>query len=194
MRRLTLMTRRPRVLSQALVPERSLLTEVTLLLAASLFIAATAQFRIELGISPVPITGQTFGVLLIGALLGSRRAPMAVLLYLAEGAAGLPVFTGGAAGAAHLVGPTGGYLLGFVAAAGLVGWLAERDWDRRPTTAVLAMALGNVVIYAFGLAVLSAYVPSDVLLLKGMILYLPGDLVKIALAAALLPLSWRLVE
>lgn len=194
MRRLTLLTHRPRVLAHALVPERSLLAEFTLLLAASLLIAASAQFRIELGISPVPITGQTFGVLLIGAVLGARRAPLAVLLYLMQGAAGLPVFTGGTAGVAVLLGPTGGYLMGFVFAAALVGWLAERGWDRRPTTTVLAMILGNVVIYACGLALLSAFLPTDALLLKGLLLYLPGDLVKIALASALLPLSWRLVD
>ncbi|MBI2939606.1 MAG: biotin transporter BioY [Chloroflexi bacterium] len=182
-----------RAMAQALAPDLSLAGQLLLVVVASLVIAASAQVRIELGFSPVPITGQTLGVLLVGALLGPRLAFGATTLYIVQGVAGLPVFAGGTAGVARLLGPTGGYLIGFVLAASFVGWLAERGWDRRPVLTLLAMTLGNVVIYAFGLAVLSLYVPAERLLIAGLLPFIPGDLVKIVLAAALLPAGWRVV-
>jgi biotin transport system substrate-specific component len=108
-----------------------LLYDAVLVVTGSVFIALLAQVAIPLPFSPVPITGQTFAVLLVGVLLGSRRGGLGVLLYLLEGAAGLPFFAGGTAGLARLAGPTGGYLVGFVVAAIVVGLLAERGWDRR---------------------------------------------------------------
>ena len=172
----------------------TLSARVLLVVAGSLLIALAAQVAVPLPWSPVPVTGQTFAVLLIGAAFGGRLGAATVALYLAEGLAGLPVFApGGPVGPARFLGPTGGYLLGFVAAAYVVGTLAERGWDRRLVTAALAMLLGEVVIYAFGLAGLARFVPADRLLTAGLLPFIPGDLVKLALAALALPTAWRLV-
>ena len=111
-----------------------------------------------------------------------------------EGLAGLPVFSGGGAGPAHLLGPTGGYLLGFVAAAGLTGALAEHDWDRKLHTALPAMLLGNLVIYAVGLPWLSVYAGAGRALTLGLLPFIFGDVLKILLVAVLLPVGWRLVR
>jgi biotin transport system substrate-specific component len=139
----------------------------------------------------VPITGQTFAVLLTGAVLGARRAFLAQALYLIEGACGLPVFAGGAAGAAMLAGPTGGYLCAFPFAAALTGALAERGWDRRFVTMFAAMLLGSVVIFGVGLVMLSRFLPASNLLAAGLWPFVPGDLIKSALAALAFPAAWR---
>jgi len=115
-------------------------------------------------------------------------------MYLAEGAAGLPVFAGGGGGPARLAGPTGGYLIGFVAAAFITGLLAERGWDRRVGTTLLAMLVGNIALYAFGLPWLACFVESGRVLTLGLLPFIPGDLLKLALATALLPLGWKLME
>jgi len=167
--------------------------DLALVLGASLAVALCSQVEIRLPGNPVPITGQTFAVLLVGALLGPRRGGLALLAYLAQGAAGLPVFAGGAGGAAHLLGPTGGYLIGFAAAAALVGWLAERGWDRTPWFTAAAMILGNLVIYAFGVTRLSAFVGSAQAVPLGLVPFLPGDLIKVGLAAGLLPAAWKIL-
>ncbi len=172
----------------------ALLYDAALVLGASLVIALSAQVAIQLPFSPVPITGQTMAVLLVGALLGSRRGALAVLAYIAEGLAGLPVFAGGAAGLARLFGPTGGYLVGFVAAAFLVGWLAERGWDRRFGTTLAAMTLGNLVIYGVGAVWLAVFVGGlSRAWSLGVLPFLPGDAIKIVLAAVLLPGGWKLL-
>lgn len=170
------------------------LTETSLVLLGSVLVALAAQVRLDLPFTPVPITGQTFGVLLVGAALGSRRGALAMLAYLGEGAAGLPVFAGGGCCIPWLLGPTAGYLWSYPAAAWLVGRLAEYRWDRRPATAALAMGVGNLVIYAGGLTWLAFLGGADRLLLVGLVPFVPGDLIKIALAAALLPGAWRLIE
>jgi biotin transport system substrate-specific component len=123
---------------------------VGLVIVFSLFIAASAQFAIPIG--EVPITGQTFAVLLTGALLGSRLGAAAVIAYLIEGALGLPFFAAGGSGIARFIGPSGGYLIAFPAAAYVTGAFAEFGWDRRYHTAVIAMAIGSVVILATGWA------------------------------------------
>ena len=165
--------------------------DVLVVLGGSLLIALSARVALLLPGSPVPVTGQTFAVLFLGALFGSRRGALAVVAYLTEGALGLPFFTGGA-GVLYLVGPTGGYLAGFVAAAWTVGRLAERGWDRRPVSALAAMLAGNGVIYLCGAAWLAVYVGPGRAATLGVLPYVPGDLIKIALAAFLLPLGWRL--
>lgn len=177
------------------VRRSALLYDAALVLAGSLLIALSAQIAIPLPFSPVPITGQTMAVLLVGALLGARRGSLAVLVYIAEGMAGLPVFApGGAVGPARLLGPTGGYLVGFVAAAYLVGLLAERGWDRRVSTTAAAMALGNVVIYTVGVLWLTVFVGSfSAALAAGVVPFIPGDLVKIVIAALLLPAGWKVL-
>ena len=161
--------------------------------AASLLIAAVAQIAIPLPFTPVPLTGQTFGVLLTGMALGSRRGALAVALYVLEGAVGLPFFAGGAAGLAKLLGPTGGYLFAFPIAAFVAGLLAERGWDRKPLTTVLGMLLASLTIFFFGALWLSRFVGGIVpAVVQGVVPFLPGDLIKSLLAAGLLPAAWRL--
>ncbi len=169
--------------------------DVTVILAASLVIAVCAQIAVSIPFSPVPVTAQTFAVLIIGALLGAKRGSLAVLAYIGQGAAGLPVFAMARSGIGVLVGPTGGYLVGFIAAAFITGFLAQRGFDRKPATTVGAMLLGNCVIYAFGifwLACLVGFKPT--VFAVGLYPFIVGDIVKIALAAALLPAGWKLLK
>ena len=172
-------------------PRSSALRDVLLVVGASLVTAVAAQIAIPLPFSPVPLTGQTFAVLLSGALLGPRRAFLSQALYLLEGGAGLPFFAGGAGGASILLGATGGYLLAFPLAALVTGALARAGWDRRFSTMLAAMLLGSVVIFGFGLAGLSRFVPTNRLLSLGLLPFLPGDLVKATLAAIAVPGVWR---
>ncbi|WP_457632448.1 biotin transporter BioY [Oceanithermus desulfurans] len=168
-------------------------------LAGAGFVALLAQVALPLPFTPVPVTLQTLGVLLVGAALGSRLGAQALGLYLAAGAAGLPVFAGGGAGVGWLAGPTGGYLLGFVAAAWLAGRLVERfAADRRPLAAFLAMLAASAAIYAFGLAGLAGWtalagrpVSLPGLLALGFYPFVLGDLLKAGLAAVLLPAAWK---
>lgn len=175
-------------------PGRFWLYNLGLILGFSILIGLSAQISIPLPFTPVPITGQTLTVLLTGAVLGSRRGALAVLTYLAQGFAGLPVFAGGKFGLATLFGPTGGYLLGFVVAAFVTGWLAERGWDRNFKTNALAMLAGNVVIYLVGLPWLAVFTGANQAIALGLLPFIPGDLLKLALATALLPIGWRLVR
>lgn len=167
---------------------------VGLAMVFSLFIAASAQFAIHIG--PVPITGQTFAVLLTGALLGSRLGAAAVIAYLIEGAVGLPFFAGGGAGIVRFLGPTGGYLVAFPAAAFITGAFAEHGWDKRYLTAVAAMAIGSLVIFLGGwawYAVLTNTPPVAAFKLA-VLPFLLGDVIKIALGAAVLPTGWALLK
>lgn len=176
---------------EAMVPPTEGLWSAAVVAGMALLIALCAQIEIRLPFTPVPLTGSTLGVLYAGALLGSRRGAASVLLYLALGAVGLPFFAGGAAGWQTFAGATGGYLVGFLPAAWLAGRLSERGWDRSPLTAFAQMLLGSVVVFAFGLAVLSFYVPGRELLAKGLYPFVVGDLFKSALSAGLLPLGRR---
>jgi len=128
----------------------------------------------------------------VGGLLGSRLGAMSLLLYLAEGALGLPVFAGGAGSVLHFAGPTAGYLFGFVAAAFVVGWLCERGWSRKVETAVFATLLGTAAIYLFGLPWLAQFTGWDKVLQLGLIPFIPGDVLKVILAALALPLGWKI--
>jgi biotin transport system substrate-specific component len=161
----------------------------------SLLTAAAAQVVVPLPYTPVPLTGQTFAVLLTGALLGPRLGALAMLAYLAEGAAGLPFFRNGAGGVGHFAGATAGYLLAFPAAAYVTGALAERGWDRRFLTAAAAMALGSFVILACGWAWLALMFKGGTQAFwLGVAPFLPGDVLKVALAAAALPAGWALLR
>ena len=167
---------------------------VGLVLAFSLLMAASAQIAFPIG--AVPITGQTFVVLLTGALLGSRLGAITMIVYLVEGASGLPFFSGGRGGLLHLLGPTGGYLVAFPAAAFITGAFAEHDWDRRFLTAVAAMAIGSVVIMLSGwtwYAIVTNSSMSAVFKLA-VLPFIPGDIIKILLAAATLPAGWALLK
>ena len=170
----------------------SLWLEIPLLLGFNLILVACAQIAIDLPF--VPVTGQTFGVLLIAMALGRVRGTAIVAAYLIEGACGLPVFAEGRAGLPVFFGPTGGYLIGFAAAAVLVGWLADKGWDKRYMISILAMTLGTLVIYACGLAWLSRFVPANSLLTIGVIPFLPGAAIKIGLAAVVLPSVWKFLK
>lgn len=176
----------------------SVLTDVALVVAGSVLLAAAAQIAIRLPGNPVPVTGQTLGVLLVGACLGARRGTAAVLLYLAYGAAGLPVFAGASGGLALLStsAATGGYLVGFVPAAFVVGALAERKWDRRPLTALPAMVLGEVVIFAVGVTWLAGALNVSVGAAVGLGLtpFLLGEGLKLAVATGLLPGAWAFLR
>ena len=160
-----------------------------LAVAGSALIAICA--RIQVPMWPVPMTMQTFAVLLIGLAYGSRLGAATVALYLFEGAAGLPVFAIGA-GLAYFAGPTAGYLFGFVAAAAFVGWLADRGWGRPAGRAFVAMLGGSAVIYLFGVGWLAAFVGTEKALALGAVPFLPGDVLKAALAAAALQIARRL--
>jgi biotin transport system substrate-specific component len=178
-------------LADVAIPRAGFVHNVLLIAGATAITALAAQIAIPVPWSPVPITGQTFAVLLSGAVLGARRAFLAQALYLVEGACGLPVFAGGTAGIVKLVGPTGGYLAAFPVAAFITGALAERGWDRRFGTMLAAMLLGSVTIFALGLAVLSRYVPANGLFAAGLLPFVPGDLIKSSLAALAFPALWR---
>ena len=181
-------------LADVALPRSSTLTNVLLVVGASIVTSLAAQVAIPVPWSLVPITGQTFAVTLTGAVLGMRRGFLAQALYLAEGACGLPVFAGGAAGPAILAGPTAGYLIAFPIAAALTGALAERGWDRRFATMLLAMLFGSVPIFALGLAMLARFVPAGGLLAAGLFPFIPGDLIKATLAALAFPAAWRWVR
>lgn len=167
--------------------------DVALIIGGSLLIGLCAHIKVWLPFSPVPVTAQTFAVLILGVLLGARRGCLAVLAYIIEGAAGLPVFAAGI-GAAVLLGPTGGYLFGFIPAAYITGSLAEKGWDRRFGTTILTMIFGNLAIYTFGLIWLGCLTGFNAMILAlGLYPFIVGDLVKIILAAILLPSGWKLL-
>jgi biotin transport system substrate-specific component len=169
--------------------------DLTLVLAGAFFVYLTALIVIPVPGSPVPITGQTFGVLLVGASLGLRRGFFAVSLYVLLGVVGLPFFAEQKGGLEVIWGATGGYLVGFVVAAAVVGRLAELGWDRRIGGALGAMLVGSVIIYAIGLPWLMAVTGFSLTetLDKGLYPYLIGDALKLVLAAAIFPAAWWLV-
>jgi biotin transport system substrate-specific component len=184
---------RPLTLADAALPRAGALQNAVLVVLASLLTAAAAQVEIRLPSTPVTITGQSFAVLLAGAVLGPRRAATAMALYLAEGASGLPFFAGGASGAHVFFGPTGGYLLAFPLAAFATGWLCSRAWDRKPLTMFLAMLAGSALILGLGALQLARFVPQGRALALGVMPFLPGDAIKAAIAAGLFPAAWRFV-
>jgi biotin transport system substrate-specific component len=181
-------------LARVVVPERSIVADAALAVGFALFTALMAQLVIPLPFTPVPITGQTFAVLLTGALLGSRLGVASMALYVVLGTIGLPFFAGGAHGVHVVFGATGGYLLGFIVADFVVGRLAERRWDRSLQRSLPAMLAGEAVIYAFGLLGLglALHWPANLLQL-GLIPFLLGDAIKLVAAALVLTLAWRLV-
>lgn len=163
----------------------ALIYDVLLVIGASIFITLSAQIAFNVPFSPVPITGQTFAILLTGSFLGSRRGALAVILYLFEGIAGLPVFAQAHFGLVHLLGPTGGYLLGFIPAAYLCGLMVEKGWGQSVLTAFAIMSIGTGVIFFFGLTWLMFFVETDNVLILGFYPYVTGGIIKI-IAAALL--------
>lgn len=169
--------------------------DVALVVAGALFIYLTARIAIPVPGTPIPITGQTFGVLLVGGALGFRRGLVAVSLYVLLGVVGLPFFAEGRGGMSVIWGASGGYLIGFIVAGAVVGRLAELGWDRRIGGALGAMLVGSAVIYAVGLPwlkVVSGW-SVEATIDKGLMPFLVGDVVKLILAAALFPAAWWVV-
>ncbi|MGD8744321.1 MAG: biotin transporter BioY [Candidatus Woesebacteria bacterium] len=173
--------------------KQAVIYDIALVIGASLLIGLCAKIKFLLPFSPIPITGQTFAVLMIGALLGAKRGSLAVLAYIIEGVSGLPIFAFGG-GPGILFGPTGGYLVGFIAAAYITGTLAEHGWDRRFGTTILAMVLGSMAMYIFALSWLCCLIGINrTVLITGLYPFIVGDLLKIALATAVLPSGWKLL-
>lgn len=157
----------------------------------------TASAKIQVPFWPVPMTMQTFVALFLGAALGPRLGALTVLLYLAEGAMGLPVFAGTpekGIGLAYMAGPTGGYLIGFAAGAYVVGWLAERGWDRSVPRLFLAMLLGHIAIFAFGLAWLTSLIGFEKAWMFGVVPFYAATVFKTALGACVVPALWQFAK
>jgi biotin transport system substrate-specific component len=169
---------------------------LALILIGTLLIALCARISFYVGDNPVPYTFQTFGVLLSAGALGFRRGLAATALYLVLGLIGLPIFASGDHGIERLLGASGGYLIGFVVASGVVGRLAELGWDRKLVGSIGAMAIGSVLIYAVGVPWLAfAAFGGDVAtaLQKGMVTFLAWDAIKLLLAAVAFPAAWWFV-
>ncbi len=166
--------------------------ELTPVFSAILFIALLSQIVIPF--KPVPFTGQTLGILLSAGILGRKKGMLAVLSYILLGTMGMPFFAGGDFGIARLAGPTGGYLIGFIAAAFIVGSLSDRGYFTTYRSAVLSMAAGNVLIYAVGLMGLYRFIRISDLMATGVIPFIPGDMIKILIAASIVPFSRNLLR
>ena len=188
------MTTAPAVLSSRVLPQTRNVTAV-LVVGFAFFTALMAQIEFPLWFTPVPITGQTFAVLLTGAALGWRAGFASQALYVGLGAIGLPFYSGANGGWEVVTGATGGYLVGFIAAAALIGYLAEREQDRSIATAIPAFLAGTAVIYLFGVTWLahSVGVGTTEAMELGMVPFIIGDLVKVALAGVALPTAWKAV-
>jgi len=170
----------------------SAVTKAALVVFGSFLLAVSAQFKIPL--YPVPVTGQTLVVLLIGMTYGLRLGGITLAAYLFEGALGLPVFAGGAAGVAVLMGPTAGYLFGFLLAAIAMGYLAERGMGRTVVSTIAAMVIGNCVIYLCGALWLANFIGFGQAIAAGVLPFLYGDALKLVVAAGLMPWAWRAVK
>jgi len=177
------------VLADRVFP-RTIVMDIVLVLAGAALVTVLAQVAIPLW--PVPITGQTLGVLLVGSTLGWARGAISMALYAVLGLVGLPVYSDGSHGATVLFGATGGYIVGFIVSAALVGWLAERQWDRKILKALVTFVAGSVVVFAIGLPWLAVVLHTDLptTLQYGLYPFIIGGLIKAAIAAGLLPLAW----
>ena len=171
---------------------RSLTADLVMIGAGAALTGVLAQVVIPL--QPVPITGQTLAVILVGSTLGALRGALSMVLYLALGVAGLPWFTEASSGWGVVAGPTGGYIVGFIAAAALTGWLAQRSWDRRIVGAFVSMSAGTLVTFAVGLPWLAASLGLNLeqTLQAGLYPFIIGGAIKALVAAGILPLAWKL--
>jgi biotin transport system substrate-specific component len=177
-------------------PRANLLTDALLVLAGTGLVAAAAQISVKLPFTPVPITGQTFAVVLVGASLGAVRGTSSLLLYLWLGVAGAPIYAHHDSGWNVITSASGGYIVGFVLAAAVTGFLAERGWDRRLSSSISVMLTGNVIVYLVGVPWLAVVLNTNLekSLEYGLYPFVPGDVFKLYIAAAILPTTWRLVE
>ena len=180
--------------AQRLHIKENIYLDMGLIIFGSLFVAVSSQIAFYLPFTPVPVTGQTFAVLLIGAVLGSRRGGLSLALYVLEGMLGLPVFAGGTGGMAVLFGPTAGYLIGFIPAAILIGYLSEKGFDRNWIPMFFALFFGLAVIYLFGAIRLLSFVGYEKVFLFGVAPFLVGDVLKTGMAMILIPSGWKLLN
>lgn len=173
---------------------RSLVTDIVLVAAGAGLTALAAQLYVPLW--PVPITMQTLAVLLVGSTLGATRGALSMVLYLLLGLVGLPVFSEAASGAGVLFGASGGYIVGFILSAALTGWLAQRDWDKKYLGAALSFLAGTFVTFAVGLPWLAVVLHADLAqtLEWGLYPFIIGGIVKAAIAAAVIPSTWRFAD
>ena len=180
----------------AVLPRAGILTDAVLVLGGALFVALAAQISISLGFTPVPITGQTFAVVVVGAALGSVRGATSLAVYLLLGLVGAPVYSEHKHGWEVFSGATGGYIVGFVLAAFLIGYLAERGWDKHFSSSLSAMLSGSVVIYLCGNIWLHHFLHAswNTTLTYGLYPFVPGDVFKLYLAGLALSAAWKLVQ
>lgn len=185
-------------LADRVVP-RSLVNNIALIATGVAVVSATAL--IEIPMWPVPVSGQTLGVMLVGATLGAWRGAVSLLSYMLLGLAGLPIFAGGTGGLIALAKPSFGFIIGFIAAAAFIGWLAERNWDKRPILSLFAFLGASIVPFLFGIPYMGMILgtmglPTDIgsLLAFGFYPFIIGGIVKWLIAASVLPLAWRLVK
>ena len=174
----------------------SIVKELILILAGSLLVATCARLTIFLPFSPVPITAQTFAVLVIGMSYGRIRAALTLIAYLAEGAFSLPVFAGSHFGIVYMFGPTGGYLLGFVIAAYVLGAFAEKKFDRHFSLSFIAMVVGIAIIFFFGLAwmITLMNISFRQAFIAGLLPFIPSAVASIFAASIVLPLAWKIIK
>jgi len=173
----------------------SWLRDLTLTVLGALFVAIFAQISIPLPFTPVPLTGQTFAVLLVAAALGSKRGAASMAFYIALGAFGLPFFAGGAHGLSVVIGATGGYLIGFIIAAYVIGLLAERGLERSVRTSIIPFLVGTLIIYACGVTWLAIVLGSlSKAITFGLIPFIIGDIIKLIAASLALPAAWKLAK
>lgn len=183
----------------ALFEQKNILVDIILMVSSVVFLAVLANITIP--IWPVPITMQTFGIFMIAFFFGSRKGLLTIALYIAAGLLGFGVFAGHKSGIAALLGPTGGYIIGFAVAVFVVGYMIEKGFGRTKSSVLLCMAIGNVIVYILGLIGLGIFLDSIgkfngvwPLLMSGLIPFLVGDAIKIAMAIALFPIAWNLSE
>ena len=185
------LSQRPASLLETVAPRGGLLAAAAAVVLGSALLAVSAKVQVPFW--PVPMTMQTMVVILLGMAYGSRLAAATVALYLVEGLAGLPVFAGAAAGPAYMAGPTGGYLAGFLLAAGFTGWLAERGWDRTPVKALAALTLGHALVFVPGVAWLSVLFGFEKAVAVGLAPFWAATILKTALGAAIMQAAWKVV-
>jgi biotin transport system substrate-specific component len=180
----------------AAFPRSTLLTDALLVLAGTGLVAGAAQISVKLPFTPVPITGQTFAVVLVGGSLGAIRGTASLMLYLWLGVAGAPIYADQDSGWGVITGASGGYIVGFVLAAAITGFLAEHGWDKRVSSSIGAMLTGNVVVYLVGLPWLAVVLDTNLeqTLEYGLYPFVPGDTFKLYLAALALPAAWKVVR
>lgn len=187
------------VLADQLVRSRGVVTDAALVLTGAALVAILAQISIPMW--PVPVTGQTLAVMVVGASLGARRAAAAMTTYLVAGLAGLPVFAGFTGGLVSIAKPSFGFIIGFIPAAAFIGWLAQRQWDRRPLLALAGFAGASVIPFLIGVPYLGVVLaslgqPHDLrtLIALGVVPFIAGGVIKWLLAAFLMPGAHRLVQ